>query len=476
MSVAALRPLREWSLGVKLTSTFFVVVVGVTALVTLSVMSHARAALESELGKRGQNLVENLARLSRDLVLQDDLWGLYKVARDVVSAPGDAENMVVYALVQDAEGKILAHSDPARHPMGEPLHPDAATRTGGVRDFAAPVVVDNRTIGLARVGITTRYLEATVAGIARRAMLVGALLGALGVVLGLVISRRMTRPLRDLASAVDRIGAGRLDEPVRVRVTERDEIGRLADRFVLMAERLRDNARELQDTQARLIKSERLATVGEVAGALAHEIRNPLGSLFAAAKMLGADSPQAAGYDQRELVRVITEESRRLDRILGDFLEFARPRRPRRQPHSLNGLVGEVLDSLRLDPLAEGQKFRTALDPALPPISVDADQIKQVLWNVVRNALEANAGRGEVRVTTGVLDGHLVLEVADAGAGIPRVQQARLFEPFHTTKPGGSGLGLAIAHRIVAGHGGAIEVASEPRSGTRVRILLRREP
>jgi two-component system, NtrC family, sensor histidine kinase AtoS len=597
-----LRPFREWTLGAKLASTFFVVVAGVAALVSVSVIRHERAALDAELRKRGVDLVENLARLSVDLVLQDDLWGLYKVVRDIARGSGDSENVVVYAMVLDPAGRVLAHSDPARYPMGERLPADSAvsgdraigaTRHRSVRDgdqtlhdLAAPIVLDKQPIGIARVGITPRYLEATVARITRDILLITSALGALGVTLGFVISRRMTRPLRELAHAVDRIGAGRLDEPITVTTTEKDEIGRLADRFTVMAQRLRENVREIQETkhylenlletandfiytldtdgrityvnrqflalglgredlvgkplevllgpaavgdpgatgapspvfevevqdregrartlvvtetplrdgergrvgtlgiakdvterkelETRLIKSERLASIGELAGALAHEIRNPLGAVVASAKMLSAESPQAADYDRIALLRVITDEARRLDRILSDFLDFARPRVPLRQPHSLNGLVGEVVGTLRFDHAAREKAVETRLDPTLPPVPVDADQIKQVLWNVVRNALEATEPAGTLRIATAAEDGHVVVEVEDFGAGIPPERQARLFEPFQTTKRGGAGLGLAIAHRIVAAHHGAIDVTSEPGAGTRVRIRLPR--
>lgn len=599
MSVPVLHPLRQWTLGAKLAVTFFVVVAGVATLVSASVISHERRALDEELRKRGVNIAENLARLSVDLVLQDDLWGLYKVVRDIAAGSGDSEDVVAYAMVLDPGGRVLAHSEPARYPMGEPLDDDPARRqaapaagpslvsvrlSGGetIHDIAVPVVLDNQRIGLARIGITTRHLEATVARIAREILLMSSVLAGFGVVLGLLISRRMTRPLRELGQAADRIGLGRLDEPVAVSTREKDEIGRLADRFNLMAQRLRDGVREIQETkqylenllenandfiytldlegrityinhqflelglrkealigqphdallvrqaageheprarrvfevevkgadgeartlvvtesplldnerrvigtlgiakdvterkqlEGRLIKSERLASVGELAGALAHEIRNPLGSLFAAATMLAAESPQAAAYDRQALIRVITEESKRLNRILSDFLQFARPRHPSRRPHALNGLVTEVLESLRLDGLAEGKVFRVALDPALAPVPIDPDQIRQVLWNVVRNALEASGSAGELRVSTGFVDNHVFVEVADSGVGIPPEQQARLFEPFQTTKPRGSGLGLAIAHRIVTAHGGSIELTSRPGEGTRVRILL----
>jgi signal transduction histidine kinase len=600
MRIRVARPFREWTLGTKLAGTFFAVVAGVATLVSVAVIRHERQALDGELRKRGANLVENLARLSVDLVLQDDLWGLYKVVRDIARGAPDGENVVAYAIVLDPAGRILAHSDPARYPMGEPIGVDPVGRPVGpvarlslvsarrehetIHDLATPIVVDRRGIGVARVGITTRQLDATVARITRDIVLVTSVLGTLGILLGFVVSRRMTRPLRELGQAVDRIGEGRLDEPRLVIRAAKDEIGRLVDRFNVMVQRLRDTVREIQGTkqylenllenandfiytldlerrftyvnhqflelglrkedlvgrsfdalaqrigppdgwaprsvfevdvtgprgqartlvvtesllgdpegrvigtlgiakdvterkvlEARLIKSERLASVGELAGALAHEIRNPLGSLFAAAKMLHAESPQAAAYDRPALTRVIAEEARRLNRVLSDFLEFARPRPPLRRPHSLNGLVAEVLDSLRLDGFAEGKTLLTRLAPDLPSIPVDADQIKQVLWNVVRNALEASGAGRALQVATGVDDGRVVVEVVDSGAGIPPEQQARLFEPFQTTKPGGSGLGLAIAHRIVTAHGGAIDVASQPGDGTRVRVWLPRE-
>jgi signal transduction histidine kinase len=477
------RPFRDWTLGTKLATTFFLVVAGVVGLVSLAVIRHERTALDAELRKRCVDLVEHLGALSVDLVLQDDLWGLYKVVRDVAGRREGSENVVAYAVVLDRDGRVLAHSDPARYPMGEPMVPDPVGRPPGpigamtlrtgrlgeaaIHDIALPIVLDKQVVGIARVGVTTRQLEATVGRLTRDILLIGSLLGALGIVLGFVISRRMTRPLRQLSQAVEDIGQGRLREAVPVRTTEKDEIGRLADRFNVMAARLAEN-------ETRLIQSERLASVGELAGALAHEIRNPLGALVAAAKMLRSGSPQSAAYDRPALLGVIADEAARLDRILTEFLAFARPRVPHRQAQSVNGLVQEVLGSLQLDELAVGRTLDTRLDPELPPVAVDADQIKQVLWNVVRNALEASPPTAPLQISTGLDDGHVLVEVVDGGHGIPVEHQARLFEPFQTTKLGGSGLGLAIAHRIVMAHHGRIDVTSVPGAGTRVQIRLPR--
>ena len=131
MRAEASRPFRQWTLGTKLAGTFFVVVAGVAAVVSVSVISHERRALDEELRKRGASVVQNLSRLSVDLVLQDDLWALYKVVRDIARGSGGGENVVVYAMVLDPAGRVLAHSDPARYPMGEPLEDDPVRRPSG---------------------------------------------------------------------------------------------------------------------------------------------------------------------------------------------------------------------------------------------------------------------------------------------------------------------------------------------------------
>jgi signal transduction histidine kinase len=484
---AATFSFRRWTLGAKLAATFSAVILLVVAIVSLSVMSGIRRTIEQDLRERGADATHNLARLSAELVLDDDLWGLYKVLRDVVVGGGDGENVVAYAAVVDGQGKVLAHSAPDQHPIGSLLEDPAvgerrAYRSGvdwaatgatpAVHHFASPVVVDGQQIATARVGISLRHLEPTIARMRRAVLALAMLLGALGALVGLLVSRRMTRPLSELGRAADRIAAGDLDEPSPVRWDERDEIGALAERFNLMATRLRDSQREATEAQARLVRSERLASVGECAGSLAHEIRNPLGAVVAAAKMLCAQTPQAETYDRERLAGVIADEARRLNVILSDFLVFARPRPPVRLPHSMNGVVADVIESMRLDELSAGKSIDARCGWEGAPCEMDRDQITQVLWNLVRNALEATPPGGQVTVATAQRDGSSAVEVADRGPGIPPDRQRCLFEPFQSSKRGGSGLGLAIAHRIVAAHGGAVAVDSRLGEGTRIIVTV----
>jgi two-component system sensor histidine kinase HydH len=479
---------HRWTLGAKLAATFATVVSLVVLVVSLWVIARSRSALEHELADRGADAARNLSRLSAELVLEEDLWGLYKVVRDVAGADA-GENLVAYAAVTDADGKVLAHSNPAQYPMGEPFG-DGSERSGGadrpgtswsspggateeaVRHFTAPVIVDNQRVATARLGISLRKLEATISRISTEIVALGVLLQWFGVVLGYVIARRMTRPLTDLRRAMDRIASGRLDDPPLVNTREKDEIGALADRFNLMAGHLRDSRLRTEEAHAQLVRSERLASIGECAGALAHEIRNPLGGVVAAARMLSSRAPEAMTYDRERLAEVIADEARRLNGILSEFLVFARPRPPSRQPHSMNALVREILELARLDDLARGKTLAGNIGPESGPCEMDRDQVKQVLWNLLRNALEATPEGGRVVVET-VHDRDVVaVAIADEGAGIPPERQGHVFEPFHTTKKGGSGLGLAIAHRIVSAHGGGIAVSSRPGEGTRIHVTL----
>jgi two-component system sensor histidine kinase HydH len=481
-------PFHRWTLGAKLAATFAGVISLVVLVVSLWVVSRSRTALEHELRERGADAAHNLSRLSAELVLEEDLWGLYKVVRDIVVGGGEGANLLAYAAVVDASGVVLAHSDPARFPMGEPFAdevgaPGEAYRPGitwsrgmaggeVVHHFAAPVIVDNQQVATARIGISLRQLEATLSRITLEVAAIGILLQQLGALVGYFIARRMTRPLSELRLAVDRIAAGQLDAAPAVSTTEKDEIGALADRFNVMARRLRDSQRDTQEAQARLIRSERLASVGECAGSLAHEIRNPLGAVVAAARMLSSRAAQATTYDRERLATVIADEARRLSRILSDFLVFARPRPLSIQPHSMNALVDEILELLRLDDLAHGRTLEWRAGPESGPCELDRDQVKQALWNLLRNALEATAAGGRVLVRTVQGVDRVTVEIADDGAGIAPERQARLFEPFYTTKKGGSGLGLAIAHRIVSAHGGTISLSSRPGEGTRISVTL----
>jgi len=170
-------------------------------------------------------------------------------------------------------------------------------------------------------------------------------------------------------------------------------------------------------------------------------------------------------------VTALRTEARRLNRILSDFLRFARPQEARRAPADIRDVVQHVGALIRED-RSRGARVdvKVAVDPAVPRFAFDRDQLTQVLWNVALNGVQAMNGRGRLTLDVAREDHHVALAVSDTGPGIPRDMLPRVFEPFYSAKPNGSGLGLTIAERIVTAHGGRIDIDAAPGGGTRVTM------
>ena len=239
--------------------------------------------------------------------------------------------------------------------------------------------------------------------------------------------------------------------------------------IIMVLERARSESDRLH---ARLREAERLATAGELAAGMAHEIRNPLAAIVNATALL-SDVGSLTAEERASTLAAVRTEARRLNRILSDFLHLARPMEPRLAPGDIRDVVDHVTALIRENrSRATAVDVKVAVDPTVPRFAFDRDQIIQVLWNVALNGVEAMHGRGRLSLDVARTNGHVALAVSDTGRGIEPDDVGRVFEPFYSGKRNGSGLGLTIAKRIVAAHGGRIEVASEPGRGTRVTMLL----
>ena len=242
---------------------------------------------------------------------------------------------------------------------------------------------------------------------------------------------------------------------------------------------LRRTLEEREALEGELRRRERLAAVGQLSAGLAHEIRNPLGSIKGAAQILGAGDLPAADRDR--LLAILTEESGRLDRVLTDFLTFARPRPPELRPLALAGCVRDTVALLARSAAEREVTIGVAAPDDLPAVAGDEDLLRQVVWNLVRNGLQAvgRGGRLEIRLDRDA-GGHgshssperVRMSVCDNGSGISAENIDRVFNPFFTTREEGTGLGLAICHRIIADHGGTIEVGNRPEGGARFDVYL----
>ena len=232
--------------------------------------------------------------------------------------------------------------------------------------------------------------------------------------------------------------------------------------------------RELNEAQARIIQSEKMAVVGTFASGLAHEVRNPLNSIALQLSILErrvAPLPAGVAGEIKELVGVIREEVKRLDNLVGDFLQFSRSNRVQYRPASLDALVDEVIRLLRPEARAAGVSLRRQrIGEAIPDLRVDPERMKQVVINLVQNAIEAMPGGGVVTVESGLVDARAVMVVRDSGPGLP--EGLDVFQLFVTTKARGTGLGLSIAQQIVLEHGGEIASSSEPGRGATFTVSL----
>jgi two-component system sensor histidine kinase PilS (NtrC family) len=216
-------------------------------------------------------------------------------------------------------------------------------------------------------------------------------------------------------------------------------------------------------------QADRLATVGRMAANIAHEIRNPLASLTGAIEVL--TSPLTAEDARERLSQIVARESERLNHIIKNFLEYARPAPLSIATFDAAAAIEEVLLLLEHRASPGSLKVIREFAPSMP-WPVDAQQFRQILWNLCLNAVEAMPNGGELRVAAAVRCERLEVSVSDTGDGINAVDLSHVFEPFFSTKPEGTGLGLALVHRIIQDHGGEIDVRSAPGLGTTFTLTL----
>ncbi len=238
-----------------------------------------------------------------------------------------------------------------------------------------------------------------------------------------------------------------------------------------MEEKIQKTTIDLKKTEAQLIRSEKLAALGQLAAGIAHEIRNPLTSINILIHSLMENLPSEISY--REDLKVIEEEINRINEIVGQFLQFAKPTPPLLEKADLISLIEETLQLLR--PQIERQWIRVEKEfHPLPSMFMDREQMKQVILNLLLNAIQAMPEGGNLLLKGALSADHewIFFSIQDSGVGIPEENIDKLFDPFFSTKEGGIGLGLSIAHRIIDQHQGKIEVKSKPGKGTLFMVWL----
>jgi len=321
--------------------------------------------------------------------------------------------------------------------------------------------------------------------------------GAVSAAAAISIHRLVYLPLRDLEYGAHRLADGNLDETIPVR--SGDEFGKLATSFNTMTEALRNSLAQLSDwahtleqkvemrtaelrqAQKEMMRGEKLASVGLLASGVAHELNNPLTGVLTFSHLLRRKMPD--GSADAEDLDLVIRETKRCAAIIKRLLDFARDKAPERKFVDVNQVIEDTVHIVERPAHLRDIEINLVLDRTLPAIWIDADQIKQVIMNMLVNAQHAVEEKGSITVTsartTRTRSGRApspVVEIAitDTGCGIPEENLQRIFDPFFTSKAvgKGTGLGLSVSHGIVEAHGGTIEVSSTVGEGSTFRVLL----
>ena len=308
------------------------------------------------------------------------------------------------------------------------------------------------------------------------------LLGALAsLVLGVGLlvtwaSQRALSPIARLTEAAQALGRGSPEAVTQVPESGNDELAVLAREFNAMAQRLSAREKQLRAQSEALVRSERLAAIGRIAAQITHEIRNPLSAIGLNAEELGeqlrAQNETPATKAAITASDAIVREVDRLATITEEYLRYARLPRPQPLRGDLSESVRDLLDFVAPELTAAGVTLTASLAPELPALPFDPGQIRQLLLNLIRNAREAMPGGGALSVSTRRAGESLLVEIKDAGPGIPPERLQRIFDPFFATKERGTGLGLALAQEIAQEHGGELTCVSAPGAGTAFTLRL----
>ena len=327
-----------------------------------------------------------------------------------------------------------------------------------------------------------------------------AFIALVSLAIGYFVHHLVYLPLRDLQGGAQRLSAGNLDQPIPVR--SGDEFGKLACSFNSMTDalrhshaELRDLARtleqkvekrtqELQRAQAQTVRGEKLASVGLLASGVAHELNNPLTGILTFSHLLRRKMPDSS--PDAEDMDLVIRETKRCAAIIKRLLDFAREKQPEKKFNDINQIIEDTVRIVERPAHLRDIEITMDLDRKLPPIWIDADQIKQVIMNMIVNAQHAVEQTGSIAIRTRRAAEPrpspqaaepvpmVEISIVDTGCGIPEKNLRRIFDPFFTSKDvgKGTGLGLSVSHGIVEAHGGIIEVQSKVGEGSTFSVFL----
>jgi two-component system NtrC family sensor kinase len=437
--------------------------------------------------RRGLSITEAMAIPITDALMYEDLGlvaetGLIESHIDELLARN--EDFMRGVTVLDVTGRVIHTSQWAllgRRPMpldelpeiGDDAEVVSLTAADGERRFEVrtPLNISTRRWGTLIVTFSLAPVQDRVHEVARRAVMVAAVLMLFNSVLTALYVETLIRPILELNRVMRRIGRG--DLSVRAVVPPSgDEVAELTEAFNGMLEEWEQLRRREQIQREHLAHTEKMAAVGTLAAGVAHEVNNPLAGIQACIENM-RDSPDDVEMRER-YVELIRDGLSRIARTVSNLLDFARPRRMRFEPTSLNHSLTHVVELVGYQLRKAGVEVETDLDSSGAVVEADHFQMEQLFLNLCLNALKAMPEGGTLTLSTRRTGDQVVAEIGDTGTGIPEAIRKRIFDPFFTTRDvgEGTGLGLAVSDAIVTAHRGTIEVASEMGEGSVFRVIF----
>ena len=385
-------------------------------------------------------------------------------------------------MVFNAHGRIIAHNDFSAYDRvyddmytkralasRETLIQKYAIENANMLDIATPLQIGSKRWGTLRLLIALGRVEVSLNVFAQRLILLTMTSVLVGIVLALIVARRLARPIKSLTAAMEGVDAGLQTD---FQVDRFDEIGQLQGSFIGMLSRLRTSAQEQAQMQRMVIHTERLASIGTLASGVAHEINNPLAGLRSCLRRIKRE-PENASQTQK-YVGLMLNAVDRMGEIVKGMLDFARREETEKIPLQVVEVLMETVGLIEYQFRKRHIQLKTDYTNGLPVVQGDRGRIGQVFLNLMMNALDAMPEGGTLSIICGLKDGCVEIRFRDTGRGISKGQISRIFDPFYTTKDvgDGTGLGLSIVHGIVEDHNGRIAVDSVEGHGTEFVVFL----
>ena len=438
----------------------------------------SKTALMDEFVTRGNALVKNLALNAELEILIENRDGLMMLAENLLQE----RDVQTVTIMNDSKQVLVDVTKPDQlNKEYKEIMSRYVTKTREEiisDDFAFSLQSDvqgqpeeeaEQVIGYIEVVFSKKGIIDTINSM-RENMLLSAIGATLiGCIVALYFSRSIVKPIRRLASATTRIARG--DWETKLPIDSWDEVGRLTDSFNKMSASLIEKRRELEETYTELSKKERMAEIGNFSMMIAHELKNPLGIIKGSVDIIAKEGVKA--QVSRTMMEYIQDEVKRLNRLVEDFLSFARPNPAHKSFVDINQVIHKIVNLIPLPEFKEKDITLTVkLAQEMPEINVDEHQIYQTLVNIFNNAIQAISQKGEITIKTKHEQDGITITFMDTGVGISDEEKGKVFEPFFTKKQSGTGLGLAVVKKIIDNHKGTITITDREGGGTVLSLWL----